>query len=205
MNFLAKAVSTLLHPLLMPLLIFSFICGFLPELMRPLQADMFVPILSFIALSTLLAPCLLVLFMYKLNLVATFNIADRNDRYIPQILSTLLYAMTTWFFYSRMPMVHTLFMLMGSMTLCMVCVTAINFFWKISAHSAGIGGFCAFMLFASGNLPVPVFCTIGICCFLLSGCVLAARLYLHVHTLGQVCAGFILGLAIATWGVSNIS
>jgi hypothetical protein len=188
----------------MPILVFGFIFYFLPELVAPIPAAMFGPLLLRIAMSTFIAPCVLVLILYKFGVVSTSNIEHRKDRFIPQIFATVLYAATTWVFYYSLSIVPAMFLLMASMTACMLCVTVINFFWKISAHSTAMGGLCGLAFFISCQTPSPIFNLAGFACLFLAGLVMSARLYLQVHTLPQVCSGFVLGLVIATWGVSNI-
>lgn len=206
MKYLARAVSIFFHPLLLPLLVFSFIFYFLPSLVLPIKPEMFSSLLFLIAITTCLLPCALVFALYKLGIVSTANIEHRRDRFIPQVLSSLVYAGTTWLFYDRLAIVPVLFLLMGSMTACMICVTVINFFWKISAHSTGMGGLCSLFFFFAYFFVDNSFLLFGAFGVLfLAGIVMSARLYLQVHTLSQVCAGFVLGMNIALIGVSNIS
>ncbi|MBC7387978.1 MAG: hypothetical protein H7329_02090 [Opitutaceae bacterium] len=142
--------------------------------------------------------------MYKLGLVQKLNIEDRTDRFLPQIISCLIYSFVTWFFYSKVSQVPTLYLVMASMTLCMVIVTVTNFFWKISAHSTAMGGLVSFVLFCTYFYSEEtLFPFLGFT-ILSAGLVMCSRLYLQVHTLAQVCAGFMVGLIAGLGVLSNI-
>jgi membrane-associated phospholipid phosphatase len=71
----------------------------------------------------------------------------------------------------------------------LVFLSIISFWWKISEHTAGIGGLLGILLaliFKYGlNLLYPVIATI-----LIAGAVASSRLYLKKHTPSQVYAGF---------------
>ena len=85
-------------------------------------------------------------------------------------------------------------MLMVGATLSLMLIFLINFFWKISAHMAGIGGLCggvfACALSFQSN-PVALICIL----ILISGAFGYSRLYLRAHTMGQVICGYVLGFA----------
>lgn len=62
--------------------------------------------------------------------------------------------------------------------------------WKISAHAAGAATPFAVLLGAFGAAALPVAVIIPVVCW--------ARVRAHMHTVAQVCAGSLLGMA-ATW------
>ena len=77
-----------------------------------------------------------------------------------------------------------------SFTLATLLVFCINLFWKISIHCVGVGGAAALIFSISGaGLAWP-----GVLAVLLVGW---ARLYLGVHTVAQVLAGFVLGIGVS--------
>jgi membrane-associated phospholipid phosphatase len=205
MKFTARFFSVVLHPLLMPVYVFSFIFLFLPELLFPIKPNMHMPLLGLIATATFVLPCITIYLLYKAGVVSKVNIEDRKDRFVPQILSSLIYLATSWLFYSKLAPVPSLYIIMTSITACMVLVTTINFFWKISAHSTAMGGLSAFMLSMFSlygyDFLLPSIASV----ILLAGIVMASRLYLHVHTLAQVCGGFVLGITTGLICLSNIS
>lgn len=206
MRYFAKAFSILFHPLLLPTLAFSLIFFFLPEMVTPLLPPMFGAVLSIISISTLLIPCAVVYTLYKMNVVATADITDRKDRFIPQALSTLVYASTTYLLYQRLSLVPCLYIIMCSVTVCMLIVTVINFYWKISAHATGMGGLCALTFYIAFHYSYfPFLFVVAFASLLLAALVMSSRMYLQVHTLAQVTVGFLIGFSVGLIGVSNIS
>lgn len=204
MNTLAKFFSTILHPLLMPTYVFGIVFLFFPGLVTPVKPSMFGVLLVLVFFFTFLVPALIVFFLYKTGSVATVNIVHRRDRFVPHTISSLVYVSISAFFYLKLSAVPTFFFLMATVTTCMIAVTCINFVWKISAHSTAMGGICAFWLLSltAFNSDFLLYATVVF--VFLSGIVMSARLYLQVHTLGQVCTGFLLGMVIGLAGLSNI-
>jgi len=205
MKFGARFVSVVFHPFLLPILVFSYIFFFLPSLVLPVKPEMFGSLLLLISLTTCILPSFLVFVLFKLKIVATANIEGRRDRFIPQTLASAIYAATTWLFYDRLAIVPIFYVLLGSMTMCMISVTIINYFWKISAHSTGMGGLISFLFFLAYHYGDHQFLAIAIAGVFFAGIVMSARLYLQVHMLSQVCLGFLLGLDISLFFVSYIS
>jgi len=204
MRLLAKTVSTVWHPLLMPTYIFAFVFFVIPELVAPIRSEAFVPLLSLVFISTFLIPVFVVLILVKMEFVSEINIDKRKDRILPHVFSSLIYVAVTWFFYSKLAAVPFMYVLISSISCCMVAVTVINLFWKISAHSTAIGGLFSFVVFYYvANSSFQGFYLIVIV-LLISGIVMASRLLLDVHTLAQVCAGFVLGTIVGMLGLSYV-
>jgi len=205
MKVLATFFSIVLHPLLMPIYVFGFAFFFIPQLFSPIKQQKLFPFLGLIAIATFVLPSLFVLLLYRLGLVSKLNIEDRKDRFIPHVLSSTIYVSTTWFFYSKIGLVPNFYIIMGTITLCMILVSIINFFWKISAHSTAMGGISAFfisMFLLYNNDNFLIFFSLAI---IFSGIVMSSRLYLQVHTISQVCGGFALGVLVGMLGLINIS
>ena len=204
MKLLAKTISSVLHPLLMPTYIFAFVFFVIPELVAPIRSDAFVSLLSLVFISTFLIPVLVVLILVKMEFVSEINIDNQKDRILPHMFSSLIYVAVTWLFYNKLAGIPFMFVLIASISFCMVAVTFINLFWKISAHSTAIGGLFAFIVFYYlANSSLQSFCLI-VMVLLISGCVMASRLFLGIHTLAQVCAGFVLGTIVGMLGLSYV-
>ena len=205
MKVVSSLLSGVLHPLLLPTYIFAIIFYVFPEIASPINPKIYLTLFLIIVVSTCLLPVLIVVMLYKLRIVRKINIEDRTDRFLPQITSCFIYCFITWFFYSRLYYVEILYHIMASITLCMIIVTSTNFFWKISAHSTGMGGLVSFFIFCTyfnGNETLLPFLGLVI---IFSGFVMASRLYLQIHTLSQVCAGFLVGCFTGLGILANIS
>jgi membrane-associated phospholipid phosphatase len=204
MGVFARIISTVLHPLLMPTYVFGFIFLFLPELAMPIRPGMFGTLFVLVVITTLILPCVCVFVLYKAKVVSTATIEHRTDRFIPQILTSIIYIGTWWLFYSKLSPVPSMYMVMGSMAACVLCVTVVNFFWKISAHSTSAGGVTAFLVFAFYSFQKTEYVLYIILALLFSGLLMSSRLKLQVHTLAQVSAGFLLGFTLGSIGLSHV-
>ena len=72
----------------------------------------------------------------------------------------------------------------------------VNIWWKISTHTAALGGVAgALMAFAELFRFNPVWWLCAV--IMVSGVLGTARMVLRQHTLGQVVAGFLIGVACA--------
>ena len=82
----------------------------------------------------------------------------------------------------------------AALAIQVVC-SIINHFWKISVHTAAIGGvggaLLAFSMLFMFN-PVWWLCLV----LFVAGLVGTSRMILRQHTLGQVVAGFLLGMLL---------
>jgi membrane-associated phospholipid phosphatase len=189
----------------MPVYTFGMVFLFLPELVFPIRKNMFLPLFGLIAVATFVLPLVFIFLLKRSGIISNIELQERKDRFAPHLVSTSLYAATSYFFYTKLAPVPNAFLILGSMTACMATVTMVNFFWKISAHSSAMGGCTVFagMVLALYGLDF-LWSTLMVVVFL-SGLVMASRLYLQMHTLGQVCAGYVIGVAVSWVGLSNIS
>lgn len=87
--------------------------------------------------------------------------------------------------------------LVAALVIQVVCAS-INIWWKISTHSAAIGGFAgallAFSLLFAFN-PIWWLCVILIA----AGVVGSSRMILRQHSLTQVVVGFLIGMFAGFW------
>ena len=87
--------------------------------------------------------------------------------------------------------------LVAALMIQIVCAV-INVWWKISTHTAAIGGFAgalvAFSILFAFN-PIWWFCLV----ILIAGLVGSSRMILRQHTLTQVVVGFLVGVVLGFW------
>ncbi|MBW6501390.1 MAG: hypothetical protein K0B05_08355 [Bacteroidales bacterium] len=190
-NSVAKVISLLFHPLFMPLygllIIFSAptLLGYLPLAVKKI-------LFIIIAINNVLIPLTLLPFFRFRNIISSYAIRDRKERIIPMLAVTFLYSITSIIVYRlQIPVflktfiVSTAFLSLGA--------TMVNFWWKISVHSVGVGALVALVFFLSVKMYTALtWHLIGV--ILVGGFVLSSRLRLNSHTPAQVWAGFALGL-----------
>ncbi|MFL5764513.1 MAG: phosphatase PAP2 family protein [Bacteroidia bacterium] len=187
----AKIISLLLHPLLMPtygfaLLFFTdnYIGNFTEQNYKYL-------ILLVTFFFTFVLPALNAVILLKLNRISSLEMDDPRERVVPYG-STALYYFTLFYLFWRNQFPSIFQILILGAGLSILLSLFINFRWKISAHSVGIGGIAGAVLGIMYRMQIDLE-LIFICVILAAGLIGYARLKLAAHGPSQVYSGFILG------------
>lgn len=200
---LARTLSAVFHPLLMPTILFSILLFRTPAV---LGVDTFnttfkLSLLLLIGISTFFVPAFLIYFMHRMGHVRSLHMDELRDRRLPYFLTALLYTTTTLLFAFRLSPLSDIApeigIVLGSITVSVTLVGLISLFWKISAHSVGVSGMVGALLgiaIKSGEITLlsPLLAVI-----VLAGLLASARLHLNAHTPAQVTAGMGLGLLVS--------
>ncbi len=192
MDFPAKIISVIFHPLFMPVyglaIIFSAptLLGYLPIEVKRLM------FLIILVNNVLLPISLLPFFMYR-NIISSWAMDNRKERIIPLVITTILYATTSYIVFRFSIPVFLKTFIFATFFLSLVC-TIINFWWKISLHSAGAGALIGIVLILSFKMYTPLVWYL-IAAIIAGAFVLSSRLKLNYHNPQQVWAGFITGFA----------
>jgi hypothetical protein len=156
-----------------------------------------IPLLTIFLLltGTVFFPGISVLLMRRASGITTnLQMEDPRERNWPLLQTSIVYAICYWFMRNpSIPEFIKLFLLGATCSLVLILI--INLRWKISMHTAGIGGLCGGIttyMFLSGNVSLSLLSLV----FLLAGITGTARLLLNAHTPAQVYAGFFLGFVI---------
>jgi membrane-associated phospholipid phosphatase len=140
--------------------------------------------------NVLLPLSLLPFFKYR-NIISSWSVENRKERIIPLLLTTLLYAATSYIVF-RFPIPVFLKSFIFASFFLSVIVTIINFWWKISLHSVGVGALSALVLILSLKMHSPLLWYL-ISIIIIGGLVLSSRLKLNSHNPLQVWIGFLTG------------
>lgn len=188
----ARITSIIFHPLLIPtigfLLLFS--SGFYFAVI-PWNLKRFILMVVFI--STCLIPAISI---RLLSISSRFDLKMEKgtDRVLPLILSSISFYLG-YLVLGRIQSFPVFQVFLVASILVQIALVIISLQWKISAHSAAIGGLVGGFFALSVRLQEnPVF--ILILLILISGMVCTSRLILQKHTNLQVYSGFLLGLLI---------
>ena len=191
-NAIARIVSFIFHPLLIPSLGFLllFNSGFYFSIL-PWSIERF--ILLVVILSTGILPALCI-GLLSLNPKFDLNMEKNTDRVLPLILSSLFYYLG-YLILQRLPVfpIYKLFIIASILVQILLLVISLR--WKISAHLAAIGGLLGAFFGLSFRLhqnPTLIL----ILLVLIAGTIGSARLILGKHTRAQIYAGFLLGFMI---------
>lgn len=199
----AHFLSVVLHPLLMPTLLFALLLYLTPGL---LGLDAFSPalrlsLLILIFIGTFGVPSLLIYYLFRSGYVQSLHLPTLADRRLPYFLTALVYTFLTFLFGFRMQLISTvapeIAVLLGSITVSILLVGIISLYWQISAHGVGIGGALGAMaglVIRFGETKLFWLLTIFV---VLAGLLASARLRLNAHTPAQVGAGLALGILVS--------
>jgi len=191
---LAQTLSFLLHPLLIPTLIFSLLTWYRSDLLTPFNTENAYFLLVFIFLGTFITPIFAIVFLYYSRFISSLLLDSQPDRIKSMIVSILIYVGMCWITCNQLRLNSFVITIMIQIIATMAVALVITVFWKISLHSTGAAGlamFCAFLAERGfGNDVFYVF--IG--SIILGGILGSARLQLYKHNLSQVVAGYGLGL-----------
>ena len=193
----ARAVSMVFTPFYLPLagLLALFIFSYMS--LMPLFYKTLV--LLTVYLFTILLPTLLIHAYRNYQGWSRWQLGKRESRMVPYIIAIICYTLC----YFLMSYFHTpQFManiLVAALLIQVVCAV-VNVWWKISTHTAAIGGFegalVAFSILFAFN-PLWWFCVI----LVFAGAVGTSRMILRQHSLSQVITGFLSGTVIGFWAI----
>jgi membrane-associated phospholipid phosphatase len=204
----AQILSVVLHPLLMLTYMLGLLLIVNPYLFGINSASEGKLLVIRVFATTFILPAFAIFLMYRLKLISSVNMTDKQERIGPFIATGVFY---TWVFRSvlndsNMP---TAFLIAAlGTTIGLFACFLINLFFKISLHATGAGGFVGMVLitwwyysYGAFSMWVPF---LGVCIvsinaililsILLAGAVGTARLLLGAHTSKELYAGFLLGL-----------
>lgn len=191
--FTARIMSMIFTPFYLPIvgLITLFIFSYMSLLPMMYKLVM----LAMVYLLTVVAPSLLI-HLYRLCQGWTSHELGRKERrLVPYIISIVCYfACFFWMEYRNTPRVISIIVVVA-LTIQMVCAL-INIWWKISTHTAAIGGVAGGLVsysIAFSFNPLWWLCFV----LILAGAVGTARMILRQHSLSQVIGGFLVGAACA--------
>lgn len=191
-NAVARVTSIIFHPLLIPTLGFFLLLnsGFYFSIL-PWSVEKFILLVVF--LSTCVLPALSI-GLLSLSPKFDVNMEKNTDRVLPLMISSVFYYLG-YLILQRLPVfpIYNLFMIASILVQFGLLVISLK--WKISAHSAAIGGLVGGFFGLSFRLQEnPILILIAL--ILVAGMVGTARLILGKHTSLQVYAGFLLGFLV---------
>lgn len=152
-------------------------------------------VLALVYMFTILVPTLLIHFYRNYHGWTLIELGKKERRVVPYLLSIVSY-FVCYYVMHRFNIPHFMSnILMVALVIQILCAL-INVWWKISTHTAAIGGVTgalqAFSMIFGFN-PIGWLCVV----IILAGMVGTSRMILRQHSLRQVCYGFLLGLVAA--------
>lgn len=160
-------------------------------------------VVGLIFFTTCLVPMLTVIMFRLTNVIKDLHMMERRDRFIPFLFITIFYLVVAYLLLGQGWMNDTMQLAFKAITAVVVLTNFITFFWKISAHAAGVAGWLGFTLSLIATYPGTntLFWPL-IIAILINGFVCWSRLYLHAHRPAEVWAGALLGFSICYGSIS---
>ncbi|MGZ4156115.1 MAG: hypothetical protein ACXVED_02985, partial [Bacteroidia bacterium] len=190
------------HPLFMPTYGFAYLFftkNYISDL-TPLNLK--VVILSVTFIFTFFLPTVNAFILLKMGRIKSLEMETSNERVIPY-LSTSLYYFALFYLLHRanfpdfykISVINILNILNLGAAISIMLTLIINFKWKISAHTIGIGGLTGAVLGMMYRLQMDLH-FLFIALLFCAGLVAYARLKLNAHSPSQVYTGFALGFFV---------
>ncbi|MCI5929995.1 MAG: phosphatase PAP2 family protein [Prevotella sp.] len=193
----ARVVSMVFTPFYLPLagLLALFIFSYMS--LMPLFYKTLVMLTVY--LFTILLPTLLIHAYRNYQGWSRWQLGKRESRMVPYIIAIICYTLC-YFVMSYFHVPQFMANILVAALLIQVVCAVVNVWWKISTHTAAIGGFegalVAFSILFAFN-PLWWFCVI----LVFAGAVGTSRMILRQHSLSQVVAGFMSGTVIGFWAI----
>ena len=185
----ARIASMLLTPFYLPVvgILAIFIFSYLS--MFPFQVKLALVLMTY--LFTVLIPTLLIHLYRQYHGWTPIQLGQKERRIVPYIISILCYFLC-FYIMNLLHLPHLITSILIVALVIQILCAVINVYWKISTHTAAIGGvlggLIAFSFMLNFN-PIWWLCLVIIA----SGIVGSSRIILRQHSLIQVTMGFFLG------------
>ena len=193
MNKLATLLSTLFHPLLMPT--YGIAIALYTSYMRIFGDRLLGIVIVGVLLTTCILPSLGIYILYKLGHISDFRLHERTERTIPYLINFACYVACYLYLY-RFGIPSWIIAFIAGAIVALLISLFLNRYWKISAHMVAAGSMVTLVFLMSfyGLMLTPYILPLQIASVLLAGAIGSSRILLKRHTLGQVGAGFALGI-----------
>ncbi len=193
MNKLATLLSTMFHPLLMPT--YGIAIALYTSYMRIFGDRLLGIVIVGVLLTTCILPSLGIYILYKLGHISDFRLHERTERTIPYLINFACYVACYLYLY-RFGIPSWIIAFIAGAIVALIISLFINRYWKISAHMVAAGSMVTLVFLMSfySLMLTPYILPLQIASVLLAGAIGSSRILLKRHTLGQVGAGFALGI-----------
>ena len=189
----ARVLSMLFTPFYLPIIGITLL--FLFSYLNMFPWSYKIQVLLMVYLFTVMLPSLLIHVYRRYQGWNLIELGHREKRMIPYILSIISY-FTCVYVMERLHMPHFMGSIIVAALAVQIVCALINIWWKISTHTAAIGGVAgalfAFSYYLGFN-PVWWLCLV----IIVAGMVGTSRMILRQHSLSQVVGGFGIGFLCA--------
>ncbi len=189
----AKIISMIFTPFYLPLVGIALLFTFSYMNMLPMGYKLLV--VTIVYFLTIFIPTFFIRLYRRQRGWTMQQLGQKRRRIVPYAISMVCYLTCIWLMYYY-NIYHFIVIIVIAALLIQAVALLINIWWKISTHTAAIGGVVgALMAFAELFRFNPVW---WLClAILVSGVLGTARIILRQHSLSQVVGGFLVGAVCA--------
>ncbi|MCE7056531.1 PA-phosphatase [Algoriphagus sp. AGSA1] len=189
--------------MVIPTLVFGLILFMVPQA-TTIPEEFKLRIFYLLVLSTLVIPMVTVCGLRLSGTLKSLHMASLKDRAIPFSVTSIYYILTVYFLLQKGGLDPILGKVLGIITLAILGLTFVTFFWKMSAHMTGMGGLLALVLVLGLKFPSfqPVYPLLTV--LVLTGVVGSVRLFLDAHKPMEIYVGLLYGFLLCFIGFSII-
>lgn len=195
-RYLAHIISAVFHPFFFPTYATLMVVYTHPYRYGSFDPQYVRMLLLIVFLLTFVFPSLALVVMRGVDLIKSFKLEERKQRYIPYITGCVFYLMAFMMFKpgSNMPLQDILLtrMMFGGVLTIFSCML-LNLSFKVSLHTTAAAGMVGLVLYTADSayfgMQIPFLVSI-----LLAGLVGTARLSLGAHEPREVYIGYLVGM-----------
>lgn len=136
-------------------------------------------------------PILSSLIIYKKGIISSLQMDEQKERTFPYLFAAVYFGVC-FYFLRKLPVPSFINYIILGAGISIVAAFVINFYWKISIHMIGVGGFSG-TIYALSFLIYGKFTFILVLAFVFSGLTGSARMQAGTHSYAQLYSGFLLG------------
>jgi hypothetical protein len=199
MTIIARIISIIFHPLLLPtagIVLILNTGGHLSYLPLEIKRIIFL----IVAVSTCIIPLTLIPLFQIFGVIDTVYMSTRKERFWP-ILATSVSVFAGYWLLGKIPFIPGFILSFVFFALLSVIVAlSVTLFWKISIHMVGMGGISALVTVLALKFN-PHLASMAALTFVLAGIVGWARLFTESHKPAEVYAGFLTGFALVSLSI----
>lgn len=196
MQFLARLISVVFHPLLFPTYGALYILWANPNMYGYFGEKLHIVWLIIVFALTFVFPGIWLAMMKQLEMIESFELPTAKERIIPFIATITFYLWAGWMFKPaanmKIPPNEFIFLMLVGASIAAFIAFFVNIFTKISLHALGVGGLVGLTLilirFSTYDLRLALVGAIVV-----AGLTGTARLVLKAHTPTQVFMGYLAG------------
>lgn len=200
---LAKFLSYVLHPLLMPFFAVVLVVNLNTYIAYSISPQVQRIIITLVFITTGVLPVLTAILLLQKGIIKSLEMETIAERRLP-FISTAIFYMVCFYLLKQLPVPRLLSLMVLGATITIFIAWVLSYKWKVSIHMIGIGGFAGMMFGLSQVLNADLLLMI-IGAILISGLLGTARLVMEAHTPKQIYFGFLIGFFTEWWVIYYFS